>query len=178
MHAVFIILLYQCNSAYAYRVVKRTCCCVAFQQRAATHYTVHKCKHAIIGLSGTNTAAAATDAHTPAAKAAFPAPSTLQSITPPVLQPAKCLPPSADSCPVNCIHWVQKQDLPALEYVMQNRVERVNVGVMMAGQGRVTDVFDATMSFMKERKRKEEAQLRAKRAYSPAQEEARRCACL
>lgn len=79
-----------------------------------------------------------------------------------------------DSCPVNCIHWVQKQDLPALEYVMQNRVERVNVGVMMAGQGRVTDVFDATMSFMKERKRKEEAQLRAKRAYSPAQEEARR----
>jgi hypothetical protein len=72
---------------------------------------------------------------------------------------------------------VQKDDLPALEYVMQNRVERVNVGVMMAGQGRVADVFDATMSFMKERKRKEEAQLRAKRAYSPAQEEARRCVC-
>jgi hypothetical protein len=77
---------------------------------------------------------------------------------------------------VNCIHWVKKDDLPALEYVMQNRVERVNVGVMMAGQGRVADVFDATMSFMKERKRKEEAQLRAKRAYSPAQEEARRYA--
>jgi hypothetical protein len=61
---------------------------------------------------------------------------------------------------------------------MQNRVERVNVGVMMAGQGRVADVFDATMSFMKERKRKEEAQMRAKRAYSPAQEEARRWAAL
>jgi len=69
---------------------------------------------------------------------------------------------------------VQRSDLPALEYVMQTRVERVNVGVMMAGQGMVTDVFDATRSFMKERKRKEEAQLRAKRAYSPAQEEARR----
>eukprot|EP00878_Enallax_costatus_P000241 GHUV01000305.1.p1 GENE.GHUV01000305.1~~GHUV01000305.1.p1 ORF type:complete len:287 (+),score=61.61 GHUV01000305.1:1160-2020(+) len=79
-----------------------------------------------------------------------------------------------DSCPVNCIHWVQKDQLPALEYVMQNRVNRVNVGVMMAGQGLVADVFDATASFMKERKRKEEAQLRAKRAYSPAQEEARR----
>eukprot|EP00882_Tetradesmus_deserticola_P006604 GHRQ01006954.1.p1 GENE.GHRQ01006954.1~~GHRQ01006954.1.p1 ORF type:complete len:320 (+),score=89.86 GHRQ01006954.1:405-1364(+) len=80
-----------------------------------------------------------------------------------------------DSCPVSCIHWVSKADLPALEYVMQHRVERVNVGVMMAGQGRVADVFDATVSFMKERRRKEEAQLRAKRAYSPAQEEARRC---
>lgn len=80
----------------------------------------------------------------------------------------------ADSCPVSCIHWVQKEELPALEYVMQNRVDRVNVGVMMAGQGRVADVFAATASFMKERKRKEEEALRAKRKYSPAQEEARR----
>jgi hypothetical protein len=69
---------------------------------------------------------------------------------------------------------VEKEQLPALEYVMQNRVERVNVGVMMAGQGRVADVFNATASFMKERKRKEEEALRAKRKYSPAQEEARR----
>ena len=73
-----------------------------------------------------------------------------------------------------CPCRVQKEDLPALEYVMQNRVERVNVGVMMAGQGRVSDVFAATASFMKERKRKEEEALRAKRRYSPAQEEARR----
>jgi hypothetical protein len=57
---------------------------------------------------------------------------------------------------------------------MQNRVDRVNVGVMMAGQGRPADVFAATASFMKERKRKEEEALRAKRKYSPAQEEARR----
>ncbi len=57
---------------------------------------------------------------------------------------------------------------------MRNRVERVNVGVMMAGQGRVSDVFSSTASFMKERKRKEEEALRAKRKYSPAQEEARR----
>lgn len=70
---------------------------------------------------------------------------------------------------------VQREDLPALEYVMQHRVERVNVGVMMAGQGRVSDVFEATAAFLKERRRREEAQLRAKRAYSPAQEAARRC---
>lgn len=24
-----------------------------------------------------------------------------------------------DSCPVDCIHWVDKDKLPALEYVMQ-----------------------------------------------------------
>jgi hypothetical protein len=58
----------------------------------------------------------------------------------------------------------------------QNRVERVNVGVMMAGQGRVADVFAATAAFVKERKRKEEEALRAKKRYSPAQQEARRCA--
>lgn len=57
---------------------------------------------------------------------------------------------------------------------MQTRVERVNVGIMMAGQGRVADVFAATESFLKERRRKEEAQLRAARKYSPAQEAARR----
>jgi hypothetical protein len=57
---------------------------------------------------------------------------------------------------------------------MQNKVERVNVGVMMAGQGNVADVFAATASFQKERKRKEEEQARAKRKYSPQQEAARR----
>jgi hypothetical protein len=35
-------------------------------------------------------------------------------------------------------------------------------------------VFDATMNFIKERKRKGAARTRAKRAYSPAQEETRR----
>ncbi len=80
-----------------------------------------------------------------------------------------------DSCPVSCIHWVERQQLPALEHVMQKKItERVNVGVMMAGQGRVIDVFNATQSFLKERKRKDEAAANAKRAYSPAQEESRR----
>ena len=71
---------------------------------------------------------------------------------------------------MSCIHWTTRDQLPALEFVMQTRVERVNVGIMMAGQGRVADVFAATESFLKERRRKEEAQLRAARKYSPAQE--------
>ena len=28
-----------------------------------------------------------------------------------------------DSCPVSCIYWTTKEQLPALEYVMQNRVQ-------------------------------------------------------
>ncbi len=85
--------------------------------------------------------------------------------------PALCF---TDSCPVDCIHWVKRADLPALEYVMQNRVSRTNVGIMMGGQGRVGDVWSATEMFLKERRRKEEAQRLAKRQYSPQQEAARR----
>ncbi|GAX75511.1 hypothetical protein CEUSTIGMA_g2954.t1 [Chlamydomonas eustigma] len=84
---------------------------------------------------------------------------------------------SIDSCPVSCIHWVQKEDLPSLEYVMQKKLtERVNVGIMMGGQGAQRDVFAATEQFLKERKRREEALARdsARRVYSPAQEQARR----
>ena len=41
---------------------------------------------------------------------------------------------SIDSCPVSCIHWVEKEDLPALEHVMQVKMtERTNVAVMMGG---------------------------------------------
>ena len=60
------------------------------------------------------------------------------------------------SCPVECIHWVQKQELPALEYVMQRKItERPNVGVMMSGQGDyVPDVFTASTLYMKKRKAK------------------------
>ncbi|EFJ47587.1 molecular chaperone [Volvox carteri f. nagariensis] len=80
-----------------------------------------------------------------------------------------------DGCPVSCIHWVDRADLPALEFVMQHRMTtRVNVGVMMAGQGAQLDVFAATASFLKERRRKEEARARANKYYSPQQEEARR----
>ena len=57
-----------------------------------------------------------------------------------------------DSCPVDCIHWVDRAELPALEYVMQRRMGRTNAGVMMAGQGASTgDVFALTARFLKER---------------------------
>ncbi|BDA47700.1 probable chaperone protein DnaJ at N-terminal half [Coccomyxa sp. Obi] len=80
---------------------------------------------------------------------------------------------SIDACPVDCIHWVDKEQLPALEHVMQKRMGRTNVGVMMAGQGVSNgDVFALTDRFLKER----EARLKeraASRRYTPAQEAAR-----
>ena len=54
-----------------------------------------------------------------------------------------------DACPVSCIHWVAKDQLPVLEHVMA-KLPRVNVGVMAAGQGgAVADVFQASATFMK-----------------------------
>lgn len=80
---------------------------------------------------------------------------------------------------MSCIHWVERQDLPALEHVMQKKLtERLNVGVMMAGQGAMKDVFSETYRFLKDRKKREEALAMdmAKKAYTPAQEQARRYA--
>ena len=37
-----------------------------------------------------------------------------------------------DSCPVDCIHWVKKEDLADLEFVMQN-AKRATIASMMAG---------------------------------------------
>jgi hypothetical protein len=60
-----------------------------------------------------------------------------------------------DACPVSCIHWVEKADLPALEFVVRNKVGRPNVASMMAAQGgSVPDVWDATAKFLKMRKQK------------------------
>jgi hypothetical protein len=45
---------------------------------------------------------------------------------------------SIDSCPVSCIHWVQKEDLPALEYVMQVRMKRAAGQKGMEEVGRIS----------------------------------------
>lgn len=79
-----------------------------------------------------------------------------------------------DSCPVDCIHWVEREELPALEYVCQKKLKRTNVAAMMAGQGSADDVFGATQQFLKERRKLEEKRKRAQATVSPMQEEARR----
>ena len=68
-----------------------------------------------------------------------------------------------DSCPVNCIHWVDTKELPALEFVMQSVLQRVDVGIMMAGQGGAfanADVFEETAVYMQQRQKLEEEQER------------------
>ncbi|XP_066366713.1 chaperone protein dnaJ C76, chloroplastic-like [Miscanthus floridulus] len=50
-----------------------------------------------------------------------------------------------DSCPVDCIHWTSAAQLSLLENEMR-RVERVNVGLMLAGMGASVDVFHMASS--------------------------------
>jgi len=59
------------------------------------------------------------------------------------------------SCPVDCIHWVQKEQLPYLEHVTRF-VDKVSVGISQSGQGRtsVTEPFDAAYAYEKFRTRK------------------------
>lgn len=81
-----------------------------------------------------------------------------------------------DACPVSCIHWVNRNELPALEFVSKYKIDRVNVGLMMSNQGGyVPDVWDATARYMKDREAKKAT--REKQAqYSRAQAAARRAA--
>lgn len=56
------------------------------------------------------------------------------------------------SCPVDCIHWVRRDELPSLEYMTQKMSQRVDVGTMMGGAGgSVNDVFSAAERFIKSR---------------------------
>eukprot|EP00892_Ulva_mutabilis_P009004 jgi/Ulvmu1/6476/UM003_0107.1 len=77
-----------------------------------------------------------------------------------------------DSCPVDCIHWVERSELPALEYVCQQLQTRVGVSAMM-GQGTgAGDVFGMRDKFLKERRKLDDARRKAQ-APSPMQEAAR-----
>ncbi|KAG6483541.1 hypothetical protein ZIOFF_060189 [Zingiber officinale] len=67
-----------------------------------------------------------------------------------------------DSCPVNCIHWTSAAQLSLLEDEMR-RVERINVGLMLAGMGRASiNVFRMASSRWEKRQAKvlEKAKMR------------------
>lgn len=70
---------------------------------------------------------------------------------------------SMDSCPVDCISWVHKDQLPALEYVTRNRTQRNNVANIMSGMGNSVDVFAAARQFIKARERREGDRKKASR---------------
>jgi len=87
-----------------------------------------------------------------------------------------------DSCPVDCIHWVPKEQLGPLEYTQQKVMQqRLGVALMMSGQGgSIADVFEKTQAFLKfltQREEKRELILRErkrKEARAKAREEMRR----
>lgn len=66
---------------------------------------------------------------------------------------------SVDSCPVNCIHWVDTEELEVLEYLIQPQ-PKVGYGIYGQGWERPANVFMAAKSFNKQLKQQEENQQR------------------
>jgi len=91
------------------------------------------------------------------------------------LNDEEALQTAIDSCPVDCIHWVDRQQLPLLEWVMKD-LDRVNVGVMSAGQGNVADPFAAAASFAKRRAEQLQKRQDDNLYGTPAQQAARKAA--
>ncbi|PQQ14249.1 uncharacterized protein Pyn_36264 [Prunus yedoensis var. nudiflora] len=56
---------------------------------------------------------------------------------------------SVDSCPVNCIHWVEKEELPVLEFLIQPQPKE-GFGIFGGGWERPANVFMAAKSFNKQ----------------------------
>lgn len=80
---------------------------------------------------------------------------------------------SVDSCPVNCIHWVDKEELPLLEFLSQPQPKQGH-GVFGGGWERPTNVFAAAKAFNKQAERQRDHQGHTNlEEETPAQAEAR-----
>ncbi|KAM1058628.1 hypothetical protein ACFX2I_023343 [Malus domestica] len=62
---------------------------------------------------------------------------------------------SVDSCPVNCIHWVEKEELPVLEFLIQPQPTE-GYGIFGGGWERPANVFMAAKSYNKQQQRWQE----------------------
>ncbi|KAJ0989020.1 hypothetical protein J5N97_007376 [Dioscorea zingiberensis] len=62
---------------------------------------------------------------------------------------------SVDSCPVNCIHWVDSEELPLLEFLMRPQPKE-SYGVFGGGWERPRDVFSAAKRLNRHSKQGEE----------------------
>ncbi|KAB2011626.1 hypothetical protein ES319_D09G032500v1 [Gossypium barbadense] len=63
---------------------------------------------------------------------------------------------SVDSCPVNCIHWVDSEELAVLEFLIQPQLKE-GYGVFGGGWERPSNVFMAAKAFTKLLKQQAEA---------------------
>lgn len=69
---------------------------------------------------------------------------------------------SVDSCPVNCIHWVEREELPVLEFLIQPQPKQ-GYGIFGGGWERPANVFMAAKSFNKQRRVEAENQNQQRR---------------
>ncbi|KAE8021508.1 hypothetical protein FH972_007392 [Carpinus fangiana] len=82
---------------------------------------------------------------------------------------------SVDSCPVNCIHWVDIEELAVLEFLIQPQPKE-GYGVFGGGWERPANVFMAAKSFTKQLNQQASTQRNARvntEEETPAQAEAR-----
>ncbi|EOY02473.1 hypothetical protein SCA6_017745 [Theobroma cacao] len=85
---------------------------------------------------------------------------------------------SVDSCPVNCIHWVDREELAVLEFLIQPQPKE-GYGVYGGGWERPANVFVAAKAFSKQLKQQAEAEGQQRNGRvavdeeTPAQAEAR-----
>ncbi|KAK4477373.1 hypothetical protein RD792_016594 [Penstemon davidsonii] len=85
---------------------------------------------------------------------------------------------SVDSCPVNCIHWVDAEELRVLEYLIQPQ-PKPGYGIYGQGWERPANVFMAAKYFNKqsmEQEKKQKYAQRTKEEETPAQARARESA--
>ncbi|KAJ1259259.1 hypothetical protein BS78_10G140600 [Paspalum vaginatum] len=62
---------------------------------------------------------------------------------------------AVESCPVNCIHWVESQELPVLEFLSRPQPKEGH-GIFGGGWERPSNVFSAAKSFARRLQRGEE----------------------
>lgn len=62
---------------------------------------------------------------------------------------------SVDSCPVNCIHWVDMEDLPLLEFAMRPQ-PKAGDGIFGQGWEQPKNVFVAAQVFKKQLRKEAE----------------------
>ncbi|XP_022741907.1 uncharacterized protein LOC111293438 [Durio zibethinus] len=77
---------------------------------------------------------------------------------------------SVDSCPVNCIHWVDREELAVLEFLIQPQPKE-GYGVFGGGWERPANVFVAAKAFNKQLKQQAEAQGRQRNGRVTVEEE-------
>ncbi|KAK4846241.1 hypothetical protein QYF36_014779 [Acer negundo] len=77
---------------------------------------------------------------------------------------------SVDSCPVNCIHWVDREELDVLEFLIQPQPVK-GYGIFGGGWERPANVFMAAKAFNKQLKEQTEAEYKQRNGQSTVEEE-------